>query len=122
MESNIQRLRPQNLDRNVQNCDSQQQGRRNQKSRPLGRYNLKSRNDMTPVEKAKELVENMFFCDKSTPEESMAMLYPHAKQCALIAVDEIIKALDDDIYIQGETDINSFIYSWQQVKHEIEKL
>ena len=47
MESNIQRLRTQNLDRNVQNCDSQQQGRRNQKSRPLGRCNLKSRNDMT---------------------------------------------------------------------------
>ena len=45
-----------------------------------------------------------------------------AKLCALIAVDEIIKALDDDIYIQGETDINSFINSWKEVKHEIEKL
>lgn len=77
---------------------------------------------MTPQEKAKELVNKMFNCDKLTPEESMAMLYPHAKQCALIAVDEIIKALDDDIYIQGETDINSFINSWKEVKHEIEKL
>ena len=42
MEGNIQRLRAQDLDRNVQNCDSQQQRRRNQESRPLGRYNFKS--------------------------------------------------------------------------------
>ena len=47
MESNLQGLRSQNLDRNVQDRDSQQQRRRNQKSRPLGRCNLKSRNDMT---------------------------------------------------------------------------
>jgi hypothetical protein len=46
MESNIQRLRAQNLDRNVQDSDSQQQRRRNQESGPLGRYNFKSRNDM----------------------------------------------------------------------------
>jgi hypothetical protein len=69
---------------------------------------------MTPVEKAKELVENMFFCDKSTPDESMAMLYPHAKQCALIAVDEIISNR------QRIKDIDKLY--WQQVKHEIEQL
>ncbi len=74
---------------------------------------------MTPVEKAKELVNNMFNCDKSTPEESMAMLYPHAKQCALIAVDEIIEiAYWQYMESGGEQEQ---IY-WQQVKHEIKQL
>ena len=45
-----------------------------------------------------------------------------AKQCALIAVDEIIKALNDDIYIQGETDIDSHIEYWKEVKQEIENI
>jgi hypothetical protein len=71
---------------------------------------------MTPKEKAKELVNNMFNCDKSTPEESMAMLYPHAKQCALISVDEII-----EIVYNSLTSIQELNY-WLEVKDEIEKL
>ena len=130
MESNLQGLRAQNLDRDVQDSDRKQQRRRNQKSRPLGRYNLKSRNDMTPQEKAKELVNKMFNCDKSTPDESMAMLYPHAKQCALIAVDEIMKAPHENNYIElipsdaDDTDWfwNKFDDYWNEVKTEIEKL
>ena len=71
---------------------------------------------MTPQElKAREILIKMQF-------QSQPLMFEQAKQCALIAVDEIIKALDDDIYIQGETDINSFIYSWQQVKHQIQQL
>lgn len=98
---------------------------------------------MTPVEKAQELVNKMFNCDKSTPEESMAMLYPHAKQCALIAVDEILKeskppiithridsykSVEDFnnnlIHIQNEIDnyvLSNYGY-WYAVKQEIEKL
>jgi hypothetical protein len=58
---------------------------------------------MTPKEKAEELFDNFF------------NLYPNqdayfiAKQCALIAVDEIIKILPHPDY-------------WQEVKQEIEKL
>ena len=61
---------------------------------------------MTPQEKAKELVfkfdDTMEF---STPQR-------FAKQCALIAVDEILKAI-------GFSD-NKFY--WQEVKQELEKL
>ncbi len=47
----------------------------------------------------------------------------HSKQCALIAVDEILFALnDDDLYIQGETNIDDIINYYQQVKTEINKL
>ena len=64
---------------------------------------------MTPKEKASQIVNNMFNCDKSTPKESMAMLYPHAKQCALIAVDLLLSEMYADDY-------------YTEVKHEIEKL
>ena len=70
---------------------------------------------MNPVEKAKDLVNKMFHCDDFTPKEEMAMLYPHAKQCALIAVDEIINVIEENCL---EYDDNY----WQEVKHEIEKL
>ena len=75
---------------------------------------------MTPKEKAQELVNKMFNCDNSTPEESMAMLYPHAKQCALIAVDVILidcgaKDWSGDKACEGKN-------YWQEVKNEIEKL
>lgn len=69
---------------------------------------------MTPVEKAKELVNNMFNCDKSTPEESMAMLYPHALQCALITADETLRALHFNVW----TNVEEIKY-WKEVKHEL---
>lgn len=80
---------------------------------------------MTPQEKAQELFDKMVdaMSDDVTIRFSDALEWHKTfKQCALIAVDEIIKALDDDIYIQGETDINSFINFWKEVKTEIEKL
>jgi hypothetical protein len=68
---------------------------------------------MTPKEKAKEL--SMKF-DKLGETDN-------AKKCALIAVDEIIKVLGhDDLYIQGETNIDDFINYWQEVKQEIENI
>lgn len=73
---------------------------------------------MKPIEKANDLVNKMFNCDKATPEESMAMLYPHALQCALIAVDEILKSQPYDIYTIKQCDnMNKY---WQEVKNEIE--
>jgi hypothetical protein len=79
---------------------------------------------MTPKEKANDLVNNMFNCDNSTPEKSMAMLLIHSKQCALIAVDEILENLN-----KISKDLISFDYQpyshlnyWNEVKHEIEKL
>lgn len=73
---------------------------------------------MTPIEKAKELIDKMFNCDKSTPNESMAMLYPHAKQCALIAVELALE------FCRGKDMNEEFdkILFLVEVKHEIEQL
>jgi hypothetical protein len=73
---------------------------------------------MTPEEKAKELINkfaiylraNLMY-DEDADED--------AKQCSLIAVDEIIKETllhDETTYQHGRT---SF---WKEVKQEIEKL
>ena len=60
---------------------------------------------MTPKEKAAELIVNYQLKCKS-------LNYDEAKQCALIAVDEIINAVDE--WTED--------YYWQEVKQEIEKL
>ena len=68
---------------------------------------------ITPKEKAEQLVDK--FDDTLTYLESKSK----AKQCALIAVDEIIdevkKILDDENY-------SSVLIYWLKVKQEIEKL
>jgi len=68
---------------------------------------------MTPKEKAEKLVykfdDTMEF---STPQR-------FAKQCALIAVDEILQMVDETM--QGWLDAD-IIAHWEQVKQEIEKL
>ena len=73
---------------------------------------------MTPKEKAEELIGKM-----ASPENIYQSLYQHlkgqmlAKQCALIAVDEILK---DREVIDGMRVINDPY--WLEVKQEIEKL
>ena len=68
---------------------------------------------MTPKEKAKELVEAMAFSCRECDYEAKA------KQCALIAVDEIIKAVDnpDEIYLMKHS-----VNYWIEVKQEIKNL
>ena len=66
---------------------------------------------MTPKEKAKELVNKYY--GYYTVHMSIA------KKCALIAVDEILKAVDDP----DETFLcKDGVDYWMQVKQEIEKL
>ncbi len=85
---------------------------------------------MAPKEKAKEIVNNMHDTEhcgiKHFPNNSYCdcteMNLFQAKQCALISVDQILKVLNDDIYIQGETDIDSHIAYWKAVKKELEML
>jgi hypothetical protein len=71
---------------------------------------------MTPKEKAMQIFDKM--CN------SVDELLPFdVKECALIAVDEIINCLDDDdLYIQGESNIDEFISYYKEIKQEIEKL
>ena len=61
---------------------------------------------MTPKEKAIDLVEDMHDAPEMGYNE-------HAKQCALIAVDEILSVV---WYVPVDVEY------WQEVKQEIEKL
>ena len=75
---------------------------------------------MTPNEKAKELVDKFW---DATPEQTSFDPVNHAKQCALIAVDEIMRLHHylPRQEITGSTALYSTDY-WKQVKQEIEKL
>jgi hypothetical protein len=82
---------------------------------------------MTPKEKAKELADkylnasfnckgcDMIYCDIKC--NILAMF--EAKECALIAVDEILNAIDWDYYEGSAQTEHNY---WQEVKQEIEKL
>ena len=68
---------------------------------------------MTPKDKAEELIVKMSTHDRD--------IHPHcthyiAKQCALIAVDEILNFINTDAFSYTNEEY------WQQVKQEIEKL
>jgi hypothetical protein len=75
---------------------------------------------MTPKEKAIYLYRNyLIFFPEFYSEKEYYYNEDKAKQCALIAVDEIIKETklhDKTIYQHGRT------FYWQEVKQEIEKL
>ena len=80
---------------------------------------------MTPKEKAEELI-NMF----SPHAKNWDCFYDipldenHAKQCALITVDEIVEFMRmDDEYSETLYNANSkWVGYWKEVKQEIEKL
>jgi hypothetical protein len=77
------------------------------------------RQDQTPKEKAKELLSNYMKATNETSDFRME-LYHHiqtAKQCAIIAVDEIINAIK---YTDAKKDLG-YVGFWSQVKQEIEK-
>jgi hypothetical protein len=75
---------------------------------------------MTPKEKAKEMVNKFYYYVESISESQQQ---ENAKNCALIAVDEIIKESPSKIYWQTYDDETpSAITYWQEVKEEINKL
>ena len=66
---------------------------------------------MTPKEKAKELIEKFIFINGNSF---------FAKDCAIIAVDEIIYQIDNiDTYLGN---LGEHLYWWQEVKSELENL
>ena len=76
---------------------------------------------LTPKEKADELVLRYLRIDNNTKEWFNLYI---AKQCALIAVDEILQIFNNewtklDFWTE---EINGTINFWQEVKKEIEKL
>jgi hypothetical protein len=70
---------------------------------------------MTAQEKAQELVDKFNY-------ESKHYIMLDAKQCALIAVDEIIKECCKSSEKKDAKYQDERINYWQQVKHEIENL
>ena len=78
---------------------------------------------MTPEEKAKELVDKMYMLDD--PNGNYPMCFDIAKECSLVAVDEILDVTKRPTYNQDNwNEITGFRYDkfWEEVKHEIEKL
>jgi hypothetical protein len=69
---------------------------------------------MTPKEKANQLVDKMYNVDFHDDAREIAMRYPHAIKCALVAVEELLS-----LCWNGNKTAMEY---WQQVKNEIEKL
>jgi hypothetical protein len=72
---------------------------------------------MTPKEKADELCKKMLYQIEWNAQPSTVKGV--TKQCALIAVDEI---LDDDVYDMSEDLFEKRILYWEEVKQEIQNL
>ena len=72
---------------------------------------------MTPKEKAKELVEKFLFMYRPSMHPPYLKANEAAKQCALIAVDEILLHEKNNHSVLDK--ISDY---WQEVKQEIEKL
>jgi hypothetical protein len=69
---------------------------------------------MTPQQKAKQIVESMAFSCRECDYEAKA------KQCALVAVDELLEATKRYDYTLGPNP--SYNDYWLKVKYQIEKL
>ncbi len=89
---------------------------------------------MTPKEKAKELIDSyrIILMNEDTECGNEILCTSIAKQCALIAVDEILEATVIYVAIRervnySKTGFDNVVHSkydkfWQEVKQEIEKL
>jgi hypothetical protein len=77
---------------------------------------------MKAKEKAKELVDKFKYNTRAWNETNgwQDCSY-NAKQCALIAVDEIITAIEN-VFTKSVAKLNSTYRYYQEVKTEIEKL
>jgi hypothetical protein len=75
---------------------------------------------MTPKEKAEQLVGKCFDTFINDDDDHyLETAWGLSKQCALVAVDEIIKELTEEI----SPSVHGFRHRyWEEVKQEIEKL
>jgi hypothetical protein len=83
---------------------------------------------MTPEEKARSLI-SMFQLyaeihggNQEGARYDATVMTKNAKQCALIAVDEIIEVLKSGDGPPGSTYSNPGKFYWQQVKQEMQKV
>ena len=78
---------------------------------------------MTPKEKAEELFNKFIIIDDLSDSTGNSLYFnAHAKQCALIAVDEILNGYEfDSLDIEHKRIMDNINY-WDKVKQEIENL
>ena len=74
---------------------------------------------MTPQEKAKDLYDSYWYCLLQSNIEKRNYW---SKQCALIAVDEILDELLEIVMVTSSKYIIKHTNYYQEVKQEIEKL
>ena len=79
---------------------------------------------MTPLEKAQELISKFISVQDKWYIDNLVdgLRCSHAKQCALIAVDEVLIEIRKIYDIYTEVNIISIYQYWAKVKKEIEKL
>jgi hypothetical protein len=82
---------------------------------------------MTPKEKAVLLVANMSFSKAKVADYETGQMVDipgniFAKQCALIAVEEIINVAKPECHIETAYNLEETLEYWEEVKQEIEKL
>ena len=77
---------------------------------------------MIPQEKAQELVSSFISIRNIKLSDYSVIYLPAAKQCALIAVDEILKYVPQFEYGQLEVTTTTEYNYLQEVKQEIAKL
>ena len=77
---------------------------------------IKTSNEMTPKEKAKEIYCK--YADALNIRDLQTTANPFVKQCALIAVDEILNTIE----YSSQADELSKISYWTEVQNEINKL
>jgi hypothetical protein len=73
---------------------------------------------MTPKEKARELRDKMYLKIPSVYDPTSLPHYPIAKEMALIAVDEVIKMIDNQ-FVPSLAKLTPTYRYWQEVKEEI---
>jgi hypothetical protein len=78
---------------------------------------------MTPKEKADELIDKMYYIGRYDDKEDYnpTMAWERGKQCALIAVDEILNNNSKILGLLTQDTMHN-TWFWQEVKEEIEKL
>lgn len=74
---------------------------------------------MTPSEKAKALVEKFLSIKLYNKHAAQQEEIDHAKQCAIICADEILKL---ELFESRDVKVRFGRIFWQSVKTEIEKL
>jgi hypothetical protein len=82
---------------------------------------------MSPKEKAIELVTNMSFSKSKVADYVTGEMVDipeniFYKQCALIAVEEIINVAKPECHIETAYNLEETLEYWEEVKQELEKL